>query len=53
MILYNMIAWPFIHESTNKKRPIQAMESEKDRARAIVSQVEAVVNNITGIMDKV
>ena len=22
MILYNMIAWPFIHESTNKKRPI-------------------------------
>ena len=29
------------------------MENEKDRAKAIVSQVEAVVSNITGIMDKV
>jgi len=53
MILYNMIAWPYIHELTSKRTPIDKLVSENDRAWAIVHQVDVVVDFCTSIMTMV
>ena len=49
MILYNMIAWPYIHELTQKRTPIDKLMSETHRAWAIVHQVDVVVDFVTTI----
>jgi len=36
MILYNMIAWPYIYELTDKRTDVDKMPNETARAWAIV-----------------
>ena len=50
MILYNMIAWPYIHELTDEKMPITKIVLENDRAWAVVNQVDIVVGYCSSIM---
>ena len=50
MVLYNMVAWPYIFEKMNNSLPIDKMISESDRAKAIVQQVDLVCDYTSGIM---
>ena len=56
MILYNMIGWPYLEETTNDKytnTPIDKIENDEERARTIVTQVDLICDYATGIMTKV
>ncbi len=50
MILYNMIGWPYIYERTKEMKGVDTIKDEKDRAWAIVAQVDLVCDFATGIM---
>jgi len=44
MILYNMIAWPYIMTKTLNKTQLQNFTDEKERAYGIVNQVYVTLN---------
>ena len=53
MILYNIIAWPYIHECTNMKKNIKLMHTQAERAWAVVEQVDVLVEFCTSIMSTI
>ena len=53
MILFNMVAWPNIHESAEKSKPISEMDDEKDRADDLCRQLDTVVDYVSSIEGRI
>lgn len=44
MILYSIVAWPYIQEENYKRTNIAKIGNETDRAMAIIATVDIIVN---------
>lgn len=53
MILYNMIAWPYIHEQQELKPPIQTLKTERERAWLLINQLDVITDFCSSIMGKI
>ena len=53
MILYNMVAWPFIYQITMSRTPIDKMLEESKRADALVQQIDLVCDFASSITNMI
>ena len=53
MILYNMVAWPYIHEKSELRPKIRMIKSELERANELSNQLDVIVNFCSDIMVQV
>ena len=53
MILYNMIAWPYIQEKSSMRSDIRLIKSEKERADELIRQLDVIVDFCSSIMSTV
>lgn len=53
LILYNMIAWPYIHEKQDQRTRIGDIRTEKERAIELIKQLDVIVDFGSSIMVQV
>lgn len=53
MILYNMIAWPYIHECQEAKPPIRTLKTERERAWQLIGQLDVIIDFCSSIMGQI
>lgn len=52
MILYNMLAWPYIHEVAESRPPIENFKTEESRVDELIKQSNVVVEFLRTIQGK-